>query len=372
MSASFSASQSEIKSRGRTSEMTPLKLCVKYAPPSLALYYTLASTPGKKYLHVIKVEGSITEEITAEDIYKNLLTVEPAYLNPKIISKRQIIKLVSQLLSKIRLESKRTAEDTKHVAKKEEDDVITENASRKSVEQDEATVSKVSSNKDDHSSYSKQLSMESAVYSNAVPVIDVDVVDNVNADSVVLSNPKVEFNPTGEQHVKSPREDPAPFKLETNTKQMEIETEPVVKSKEKEEKNENEKNVEELHEDKKEPTANVDSYLNEEFEPEIKNGDSEPRTTNQKAEYIDKEEQNDIEPITIKKKERNVAIPATDSAENGESGEDGEGMEEMEGMEGLEGLSEEEIAQLMSQRQGMQQAYEEMLMSNSAIRYNLG
>lgn len=81
-------------------DLVPLNLCVKYKPPSIALHYKLNSNPEKKYIHVIKVAHLLKQHGEANEMYEKLLLKEPAYLNPKVISRKQIIKLIEQLYKK--------------------------------------------------------------------------------------------------------------------------------------------------------------------------------------------------------------------------------------------------------------------------------
>ena len=80
-------------------EMNPVNLCLKYKPPSIALYYTLTTYPGKKFMHAINVEQEIKGKITIDELYKKLITNEPRYWNPNIIPKIQIIRMIKKLYS---------------------------------------------------------------------------------------------------------------------------------------------------------------------------------------------------------------------------------------------------------------------------------
>ena len=77
----------------------PLKVCAKRKPPSIGILYNLSNTGNKKYLHEICFP-TIKKNETAAEIYKTLLKSEPIHLNPEIISEKQIIHIIEQIMSK--------------------------------------------------------------------------------------------------------------------------------------------------------------------------------------------------------------------------------------------------------------------------------
>ena len=86
------------KSRFHSSNLTPLKVCIKFAPPSLAIYYTVASSAGKKFLHTINLEEELDKRLTPDEIYESLLKREHGYWNSSKIPKIQIIGLIEKLI----------------------------------------------------------------------------------------------------------------------------------------------------------------------------------------------------------------------------------------------------------------------------------
>ena len=82
-----------------SSEISVLKVCVKFNPPSLGLYYTAASSPDKKFLHSIEVTKEIQANLSSTAIYNQILEREPGYWNNKKVPKAQIIHLIEKLLS---------------------------------------------------------------------------------------------------------------------------------------------------------------------------------------------------------------------------------------------------------------------------------
>lgn len=91
----------------------PLKICAKYSPPSIAILYTVLPNSKKKYLHVIQLP---TLPSGANEIYQTLLKQQPKYLNPKIVSEAQMLRLIEQLSRNLRNQNVPKSE----VIKKEE------------------------------------------------------------------------------------------------------------------------------------------------------------------------------------------------------------------------------------------------------------
>eukprot|EP01022_Parablepharisma_sp_SALTPOND_P032026 TRINITY_DN824_c0_g1_i1.p2 TRINITY_DN824_c0_g1~~TRINITY_DN824_c0_g1_i1.p2 ORF type:complete len:400 (-),score=77.52 TRINITY_DN824_c0_g1_i1:68-1267(-) len=189
MSVTLNASQTvSDKSKIRSSELSPLKLCLKFTPPSLALYYTLASSPNKKFLHTASIDKEIKAEMSATEIYEKLLGREPGYWNPKAVSKKQVIKLIEKLLEK---------------------KLGNSNGPLQKSEKTEETPKESTVSISDRMSYMKQLSIESSAYTNPVLVTNVEDVGSINAESVVI-NPPVPMEKYDRKVEMDPPENPVP------------------------------------------------------------------------------------------------------------------------------------------------------------------
>jgi len=78
----------------------PLKFCLKYDPPLIAIVYTLnQKNREKKYVHEIRVD--IKENSDIGKICDELCTREYVYLNPQKISKQQVRDLLTNLQNHI-------------------------------------------------------------------------------------------------------------------------------------------------------------------------------------------------------------------------------------------------------------------------------
>jgi len=86
------------KANIKEGSLEPINLCIKFKPPSLALYYRLAGDPGKKFMHSVNIDKEVKAKKTADEIYKELLVNEPMYWNPNNITKEQIIRVIEKLL----------------------------------------------------------------------------------------------------------------------------------------------------------------------------------------------------------------------------------------------------------------------------------
>ena len=91
----------KMSGRIRSKEFQPLKVCAKYTPPAIAIFYSNSKNPGKKYLHEIALPDVINT-IPAVELYQNLLKVEPTFLNPKSISEKQIIRIIEHIVGKLK------------------------------------------------------------------------------------------------------------------------------------------------------------------------------------------------------------------------------------------------------------------------------
>jgi hypothetical protein len=87
---------------GRLLQATPLKLCLKYRPPTIAVVYKLEKHSGtmgstktaksrrdKKYIHEIVVD-QLSRSCDLNLLTAKLCERESAYLNPTVISKSQV------------------------------------------------------------------------------------------------------------------------------------------------------------------------------------------------------------------------------------------------------------------------------------------
>ena len=108
--ASLSSSYQVPALDGRMIQATPLKFCLKYKPPTIAVVYTINATGKKKttkqrkYIHSIHVDfnqplpsktpnrgGKPSHTTESLDLMCQLLCEqESAYLNTSIISKQQV------------------------------------------------------------------------------------------------------------------------------------------------------------------------------------------------------------------------------------------------------------------------------------------
>ena len=77
----------------------PLKVCGKKNPASIAILYNLTSENKKRYIHEIPLPMLSPDE-TADNLYSILIKSEPIYLNPKIVPKKQIVRIIENIMKK--------------------------------------------------------------------------------------------------------------------------------------------------------------------------------------------------------------------------------------------------------------------------------
>lgn len=95
---------------GKMIQALPLKLCLKFRPPTIAVVYkmdythrTIQSTKSsknrdKKYIHEIFVDH-ITKRTDLKQLCDKIIEQEYQYLNPAIISKSQVSQIQAFLLT---------------------------------------------------------------------------------------------------------------------------------------------------------------------------------------------------------------------------------------------------------------------------------
>lgn len=85
---------------GRLIQATPLKMCLKFRPPTIAVVYRLerkSSNPkrrDKKYIHDINLSSELTRTVDLHKLTATLCERESAYLNPEVISRTQVSSIV--------------------------------------------------------------------------------------------------------------------------------------------------------------------------------------------------------------------------------------------------------------------------------------
>jgi len=77
-------------------EVHALNFALKYAPPTLVMHYYLGNDPSREFVHQVKV--FIKKNATAARIAEELIRVEPAYFNSKIVPKEQLTRLIQKLI----------------------------------------------------------------------------------------------------------------------------------------------------------------------------------------------------------------------------------------------------------------------------------
>ena len=114
-SASLSSSYQVPDTKGRLVLATPLKFCLNFRPPTIAVVYTLEkskktakSGKPRKYIHEIRVDFDLCKEPMAlasakptlrevEKLCRKLCEQEATYLNINIISKTQVGALMAKI-----------------------------------------------------------------------------------------------------------------------------------------------------------------------------------------------------------------------------------------------------------------------------------
>ena len=70
------------------STIIPINLLAKYSPPTLSLQYTIE---GQKMQYVHEMPFTIEASMTPEMAYSQLLSIHKSYLDPSVLTKKQVI-----------------------------------------------------------------------------------------------------------------------------------------------------------------------------------------------------------------------------------------------------------------------------------------
>lgn len=87
-------------SNGGLIEADPIKFCLRFRPPTIAIVYQIShSQKGtRKYVHEIKVD--LKENSDVNKVCEDLFSKEKNYFNPNKISRSQVSLIYSLLLLK--------------------------------------------------------------------------------------------------------------------------------------------------------------------------------------------------------------------------------------------------------------------------------
>jgi hypothetical protein len=95
---------------GGFSPANPIKFCLKYDPPIIAIVYQFVQK-AKKYVHEIRVD--MKENTDINKLCDELCLRESIYLNPQKISKQQIKDLLKKMQNQIIKEKKENIKNDK-------------------------------------------------------------------------------------------------------------------------------------------------------------------------------------------------------------------------------------------------------------------
>eukprot|EP00826_Nyctotherus_ovalis_P006816 TRINITY_DN11659_c0_g2_i3.p1 TRINITY_DN11659_c0_g2~~TRINITY_DN11659_c0_g2_i3.p1 ORF type:complete len:246 (+),score=85.54 TRINITY_DN11659_c0_g2_i3:140-877(+) len=80
----------------KIAEVHPLNFALKYAPPTLVMQYYLGNDTSNEFVHQVSI--FIKKNATAAKIVDELIRVESAYFDPKIVPRDQLTRLVQKLI----------------------------------------------------------------------------------------------------------------------------------------------------------------------------------------------------------------------------------------------------------------------------------
>ena len=81
--------------------MIPVNLGVKYKPAKLGLEYQLESMPNQLCIYEITLTSYIEQSMNTTMIVDLIFDLHSEFINPKVISRRQITRLIDRLLTRV-------------------------------------------------------------------------------------------------------------------------------------------------------------------------------------------------------------------------------------------------------------------------------
>lgn len=73
---------------GTLQPSVPVKICIKYAPPTIMIVYHFESNQDEEYCHIIPLDRRMLESESVEEITNHLYFAEGYYFNPKLLKRK--------------------------------------------------------------------------------------------------------------------------------------------------------------------------------------------------------------------------------------------------------------------------------------------
>ena len=82
-------------------EVVPVNFGIKFKPPKLGLQYHLPDNPINNYVYEVNLSHFIAKSMNSDIITNYLFQTHQDYINPRIIARRQVYRLVDKVLTKV-------------------------------------------------------------------------------------------------------------------------------------------------------------------------------------------------------------------------------------------------------------------------------
>ena len=82
-------------------QVVPVNFGIKYSPPKLGLQYHLPDNPITTQVYEVNLQNFIKKRMNSEAVTNYLFDVHQDYINPKIIARRQVYRLVDKVFAKV-------------------------------------------------------------------------------------------------------------------------------------------------------------------------------------------------------------------------------------------------------------------------------
>ena len=75
----------------------PSQIMIKHNPPTITIVYHFAQRKNQQFFHEIAIDRHSLVKDTVDDIVSHLYVTEAYYLNPKLVVRSQLARLVTML-----------------------------------------------------------------------------------------------------------------------------------------------------------------------------------------------------------------------------------------------------------------------------------
>lgn len=82
-------------------KVVPVNFGIKFSPPKLGLQYHLPNEPHHRLVYEVNLQNFIKKQMKSDAVTNYLFDVHQDYINPKVIARSQVYRLVDKVMAKV-------------------------------------------------------------------------------------------------------------------------------------------------------------------------------------------------------------------------------------------------------------------------------